>query len=182
MICLTFNCRGLANPDKRLALKELLAQKPIDILFLQETLGDGISVTSLLNSLLPNWTFITLDAQGRLGGCILGIKNRTTQMINCCSRSGVLGMDINYGNDVLPYSLINVYGPCTNREDFWLALLNFSLINNPYTIMGGDFNFSLGISESWGENAVLDPLAAFFSYALEAANLIDLQLTKIQPT
>ena len=41
MIFLSFNCRGLANPDKRLALKELIAHKPIDIIFLQETLGDG---------------------------------------------------------------------------------------------------------------------------------------------
>lgn len=83
MICLSYNCKGLANPDKRLALKELIAQKPIDIIFLQETLGDGESVAKTLNSFLPNWTFITLDAHGRSGGCALGINRRTTQMINC---------------------------------------------------------------------------------------------------
>ena len=83
MICLSFNCRGLANSDKRLALRELIAQKAIDILFLQETLDDGIAVAAILKSILPHWTFITLDAHGRSGGCALGINCNTTWMLNC---------------------------------------------------------------------------------------------------
>ena len=54
MIFLSFNCRGLANPDKRLALREFIAERAIDILFLQETLGDGISIVAILKSILPH--------------------------------------------------------------------------------------------------------------------------------
>lgn len=110
-ICLSFNCRGLANPDKRLSLRDLLAKKPFDILFLQETLGVGLEVTSTLTSFLPDWTFITLDASGRSGGSALGINNKTTRMINCWGRSGVLAMNVLFGSFEIEFTLVNVYGP-----------------------------------------------------------------------
>ena len=118
MICLSFNCRGLANPDKRLALRELIAIKPIDILFLQETLGAGLEVVATLKAFLPDWSFITLDAHGISGGCALGINDRTTQMCNCWGRSGVLAMEVLFGASETAITLINVYGLCINREKF----------------------------------------------------------------
>lgn len=117
MICLSFNCKGLANPIKRLALKELLFTTSIDALFLQETLVDGISINNILNSLLPNWTFVTLDAQGLSGGCALGMNNRTTQMLSCYGWEGVIGFEVSNGDFEHSFTLINVYGPCVNREN-----------------------------------------------------------------
>jgi len=102
MIYLTYNCKGLANLDKRLALKALLAQHPIDILFLLETLGDGNTVTSTLLSILPNWTFITLGVRGRSEGCAMGINNRTIRVNTCWGRDGVLGMDVKFSNSETP--------------------------------------------------------------------------------
>ena len=165
-----------------MALKELIAQKPIDILFLQETLGEGDSVANILKSFLPNWTFITLDAHGRSGGCALGINCRTTRMINCWGRVGVLGMDIKFGHSKQEFTLINVYEPCLNRDAFWNSLLACSLLTLPHIILGGDLNFSLGIFEYWGTHAIPNPLAEFFSSKLEAVDLINIQTTKIQPT
>ena len=179
MICLSYNCRGLANPDKRFELRELIAQKPIDILFLQETLGEGDVVATILKSFLPNWTFITLDAHGRSGGCALGINCRTTWMINCWGWAGVLGMDIKFGHYEQEFTLINVYRPCLNRDAFWNLLLACSLLTLPHIILGGDLNFSLGISKSWGTHAIPDPLADFFSSKLEVVDLIDIQTTNI---
>eukprot|EP00253_Pinus_taeda_P006382 PITA_06382 len=182
MICLSFNCKGLANPDKRLALRYLLAQKPFDILFLQETLGVGLEVTATLTSFLPNWTFITLDAHGRSGGCALGINNKTTRMINCWGWSGVLAMNVLFGCSEIEFTLVNFYGPCSDRESFWHSLLSCSLLRVPCLISGGDLNFSLGIPESWGPQATPDPLAEFFNSNLGASHLVDIHSTKIQPT
>ena len=145
-------------------------------------MDNGIIVSSTLSSILINWTFITLDARGRSGECALGINNRTTRMINCWGREGVLGMDINISNSETPFTLINVYRPCSNRRVFWHSLLNFSLFDHPHVIMGGDLNFSLGISESWGTNAIPNPLADYIITSLEQVDLIDMQMPKLLPT
>eukprot|EP00253_Pinus_taeda_P001842 PITA_01842 len=181
MICLSFNCRGLANPDKRLALRDLLAQNPFDILFLQEALGVGLEVTTTLTSFLPDWNFITLDARGRSGGCALGINNKTTQMINCWGRLGVLAMNVPFGCSETEFTLVNFYGPCSDRESFWHSLLSCSLLRVPHFFLGGDMNFSLGIVESWGPQATPDPLDEFFNSNLSASHLVDIHTTKIQP-
>lgn len=50
MKMLSFNCRGLASPDKKLAMRKLFLFEPFDILFLQETLGQGIvSLATFMN-------------------------------------------------------------------------------------------------------------------------------------
>ena len=54
MIYLNFNFRGLANPIKILALKDLLSKTLVDALFLKETTGDGTSINTILDSILPN--------------------------------------------------------------------------------------------------------------------------------
>lgn len=182
MICLSYNCRGLANPDKRLALRDLLTHKPFDILFLQETLGVGLEVSATLSSFLPDWSFITLDARGRSGGCALGINNKTTRMTNCWGQSGVLAMNVLFGSSEMEFTLVNVYGPCADREHFWRSLLSCSLMSAPHLILGGDLNFSLGIAESWGPQATPDPLAEFFNSELGNSHLINIQTTKLLPT
>ena len=91
-------------------------------------------------------------------------------------------MNVLFGNSEVEFTLINIYGPCTNRENFWTSLLSCSLLKAPHLILGGDLNFSLGISESWGPNASPDPLAEFFISLLNASNLIEIHSTKIQPT
>lgn len=49
-------------------------------------------------------------------------------------------------------------------------------------ILGGDLNFSLGLSESWGHHAQVDPLLVFFENLLDLHNLIDIPSAKLVPT
>ena len=48
MIVMTLNCRGLASKRKKLAIVRLVGLQSVDILFLQETMSDGVSLTSSL--------------------------------------------------------------------------------------------------------------------------------------
>ena len=103
-------------------------------------------------------------------------------MINCWGRSGVLAMNVLFGCSEIEFTLVNVYGPYSDRESFWHSLLSCSLMAVPHIILGGDLNFSLGIAESWGPQAIPDPLAEFFNSILGASHLVEIQTTKIQPT
>eukprot|EP00253_Pinus_taeda_P003055 PITA_03055 len=77
---------------------------------------------------------------------------------------------------------INVYGLCQHNTEFWDYLLNFELCQKDFLIMGGDLNFSIGHVESWGRRAKIDPLSVYFENVLGAQNLMEIPITKMQPT
>ena len=49
MIVMTLNCRGLASKPKKLTICRLVADQSIDVLFLQETMGDGVCLLVIWN-------------------------------------------------------------------------------------------------------------------------------------
>ena len=42
---------------------------------------------------------------------------------------------------------VNIYGPYIDREDFWNFLLKLNCLKCDKLILGGDLNFSMGLSE-----------------------------------
>ena len=56
MIVMTLNVRGLASKPKKLAVCRLVSNQFVDVLFLQETMGDGVSFASSLEFLLLGLT------------------------------------------------------------------------------------------------------------------------------
>lgn len=82
MTFLSFNCRGIANAQKNLALKHLLKNVCCDVIMLRETLGPRDFVMNILRNMSLGWSFVALDASGRLGGLTLGIKDCSLKLLN----------------------------------------------------------------------------------------------------
>ena len=82
MIVVTLNCRGLASKPKKLAICRLVFDQSVDVLFIQETMGDGVRSASSLESSLPGWSFCSVDAKGISGGLLVGWKCRVLQFLN----------------------------------------------------------------------------------------------------
>lgn len=181
MIWLSYNYRGLANPKKRLALKMLLKDSYYDILFLQETPGAIDNITRTLHSILPGWIFQGMDAIGKSGGLAIGFNPKTVKHISTWGGMGFIGMDIFVGELGLQLKVINIYAPNQNRLDFWHNLLEHNLVSNT-TIIGGDLNFSLGMEESWGHHAQIDPIFDQMSTLLDTCKLADVPMNKKLPT
>ena len=76
MIVATLNCRVLASLAKKLAVRRLVVDQLIDVLFLQESMGDGKILAGEMESLLKGWVFAWVDAKGKSGGLLLGWKSR----------------------------------------------------------------------------------------------------------
>eukprot|EP00253_Pinus_taeda_P009046 PITA_09046 len=182
MKCLSFNCRGLASPPKKLALQRLFEVEQPDIILLQETLGHAENVTLSLQALAPKWKFMAFDAIGRSGGLAIGTNPRTLRIEAAWGGLGFLGIDIFSSELGKSLRILNVYGPCHQREFFWRRLLNFSLLAQDHTILGGDLNFSLGFSESWGHSAQVDAITEFMRNILDQKDFIDVPMQKPQPT
>lgn len=159
MKLLSFNCRGLASPPKKLALRLLFESGSVDIIYLQETLGLVDHIILVLHSIKPIWHFQALDIMGQLGGLALGINPCTIHLKASWCGVGFIGMDIFSSELGMELKIFNIYGPCHNKEAFWNHLLSLSIINSDQTILAGDLNFSIGYGESWGSNAQVHPLS-----------------------
>lgn len=64
MKCLLFNCKGMASTSKKLLLRRHFESEPVNIIMLQETLGEAETITNTLATLKPGWIFHFVGASG----------------------------------------------------------------------------------------------------------------------
>eukprot|EP00253_Pinus_taeda_P023209 PITA_23209 len=175
MKCLSFNCRGLA-------LKRLITSQPIDNILLQETLGPADSISTALSAIAPGWLFSALDSSGRSGGLAIGYNPTTIKALGIWGGQGFLGLDLFSADLGTNLRVINIYGPCQQRESFWNRLLSLHILSAENIVIGGDLNFSLGYCESWGSSAQIEPITGYMTDLLAHHDLIDVPMNKILPT
>jgi hypothetical protein len=70
MIILSFNCRGLANPSKKLSIKRLVDLHQPYVLLLRETMMEGEKTMLTLFFSLLGWDFSATDVIGHSRGLI----------------------------------------------------------------------------------------------------------------
>ena len=163
MIVMTLNCRGLASTPKKLAIRRLIEDQFLDVIFVQETMCDGSLLVNALEIMLKEWKFVSVDAKGRSGGLLLGWRYRHLHMLNawaCCSGLCVSLFSIELK---MNFCFLNLYGPYVDREVFWSNLVSLDCFKSSALIFGGDLNFSVGFSEIWGAKARVDTLSDFFT-------------------
>lgn len=128
MKCLSFKYRGMASASKKLALRRLFEVEPIDIILLQETLGEVDHITSFLKSILPRWNFIAMDAVGRLGGLAIGYKPCSIRALASWGGHRFIGLDFYFPAELgINLRVVNIYFPCQHREHFWQHLLDLTI-------------------------------------------------------
>lgn len=111
MKIISFNCRGLVSPHKKSSLKRLVLRVGPDVLFLQETLGSSGAIKEALQSLLPGWEFMALDAKGRSRGLATGWRSTLCHFSNSSGCDSCVGLEV-YSQELNYFlCLVNVYGP-----------------------------------------------------------------------
>jgi len=78
--------------------------------------------------------------------------------------------------------LINIYGPYAESKHYWDSLALCPWLSQLGVIVGGDLNFSLGVTKFWSPHSILDPLTDYFSHYFDTLGLLDLYPVKLQPT
>jgi len=79
-------------------------------------------------------------------------------------------------------NLLNVYGPCFDKLDFWSKVSASGLLAKTNLILAGNLNFTLSSSDICGMNASIDAATSQFSDIFQQHNLVDLLLAKVVPT
>ena len=82
MILMTLNCQGLTSFPKKLEVKRLIEQQSLDIIFIRETMCDGVDLVKDMELLLKGWLFISVDAKGKSGGLLIGWRSRNFLRMN----------------------------------------------------------------------------------------------------
>jgi exonuclease III len=180
--CFSFNCRGLVVSLKRPSLKRVIDSEHLDILLLQEKMGEGEEVKYRLISLLRGWNFESLGSTQRYRGLYIGWNTRSIKVINSWGFKSGIGITILSLKLEDPLNIFNIYDPCQNRGPYWDKIFSKSFLKYQQVILGGDLKFSLGFSEVWGTHVRVDPLTNFFNQKMVECNLLDIEPIKLKPT
>ena len=68
--------------QKKLAVCRLVEYQHIDVLFLQESMGNGFLLVEELESMMSGWTFLPVDARGKSRGLLIGWKTIFFHLLN----------------------------------------------------------------------------------------------------
>jgi hypothetical protein len=95
--------------------------------------------------------FFSLDVVDQYEGLITGWIP-SYKVISITTLSSTIFMKLELKNHLDPWSILNIYDPCVNHIPFWEDLDNSRVLSDPMMLVGGDFNFTLSLSEVWGAN------------------------------
>jgi len=121
---ISWNVRGLNQRSKRLKIRNLLKQWKADIICLQETKLDLISiriVKSLWGSQFADWCY--LPSSGASGGILLMWDRRLVEKLEAHVGEYVVACNFRNCADNFIWALAGVYGP--NLDPFRRSLWNW---------------------------------------------------------
>lgn len=141
---LTVNCQGLGDPNKRRDVFKILKTKNYNIYFIQDT----HFIQEDENLIQTQWgykAFFSSYKSNSRGVAIL-FNNNCEITIHEQYRDdngNYLILDVIVDN--LHFLLINIYGPNSDKPEFYSQLLNTlqDIYSSQYIILGGDFNLIL---------------------------------------
>jgi hypothetical protein len=181
MILLSINIRGVGGPLKQTSLKRIIDQTQPSLIFLQETLVEASVARDFMHLLRPTWLSCAASSVGTSGGLLATWDPAFFNLSPMLSPGGILlsGISLELNR---PINLLNVYGPCTGRKDFWQRLDDLGLLAAENLILAGDLNLTTSNFEFWGDSALPDPLSSFFQQLFFKNALIDLKPPELLPT
>ncbi|XP_045821956.1 uncharacterized protein LOC123914831 [Trifolium pratense] len=181
MSIISWNCRGLGNPNAVLNLKFLIRKYKPDILILYETLVHS-NKTEELRYVLGFDSCFTVDREGRGGGLAVFWHKQSNCSISNFSQNHIdmEVVDARRGT----WRLTGFYGypGGSRRRDSWNFLRHLSHVSNiPWCIIG-DFNDILSSDEKKGRVDRPNWLINGFRDAVLDSGLIDIHMEGYQFT
>ena len=140
---LSLNCRGLNQTKRRQLLFTTLCKFTFDIIFLQETHAPAKNNWSQewLNISGGRSVFPQAKNKASAGVAVLFNKNFEFKDRGIVADPNGHFLSMSITQDNLQYQLINVYGPSSEKEQFYEGLEEYIFFSGPMVI-SGDFNFT----------------------------------------
>jgi hypothetical protein len=130
--------------------------------------------------LRPTWVSCAVNSLGTLGGLLVSWDPNVYDLVPYLTIGGIL-LTGRCLKDKREVALLNIYGPCTDRLQFWHSVADSGLLEIRNLILVGDLNFVLASDEVWGGAARHRPSDEIFRDLLSASKLIDIKPDKLVP-
>jgi hypothetical protein len=166
---------------KTASVRRLLDKTQLDIIVFQETLVPVQKARAFMYGLRPSWVSCAINAIRTSGGLMIAWDPGKFVLVPYLSVGGILctGKDISNKRKFL---ILNTYGPCKERRNFWNALEESGILSHKNLIIVGDLNFTVSSSEIWGGSAMVGPLSYYFKTLFQNNHLVDVQPDTLVPT
>jgi len=134
-----------------------------------------------MNTFRPSWLTCAISSVGNYGGLLVTWDPSKFDLDPhlCCGGVFLTGTCL-WNKQSL--SLLNVYGPRSNKKIFWDKVASRGLLAHKNLIAAGEFNLTLNVKEVWGDSAHQDQLAGYFNNFFQEHCLVDIVSDKLVPT
>ena len=176
MKLVSWNCRGLGNPSKIEAVKDLLKAEPSEILMLQETKIEGQALLEISRLKWHKKAGKAVSARGTSGGLATLWNEDQIQLINHHENQHWIFTELKHKASKLNISLFNLYVPVsyTEKRECWSSLSDFLEANSPINIIiAGDLNIVLKVKEKRGGISSRDPLLPMVEELSQTWDMMD---------
>ena len=116
MKLVSWSCKGLGNPSKIDAVKDLLNTEPSDILLLQETKIEGQTLLDISKSKWKKSSGKEVSARGSSGGLTTVWTEANYQLNKSHETQHWIFMELTHFSSRLTISLFNLYVPVNYTE------------------------------------------------------------------
>ncbi|KAM6580301.1 hypothetical protein CsatA_004075 [Cannabis sativa] len=172
---ISWNCRGLGNPQAQQFLADICVQKKPKFVFLSETLCAKDVVEKVKNRLGFEGSF-SVDVNGKKGGLAILWRDKSEAQLLKYSKSHI-DLVVNIPG-MASWRLSGLYGEPNRhlRHRTWTLLRTMATESNlPWCIIG-DFNNILSNEDKKGGRPYPSSLLWGFQATIQDCNLIDLEL------
>ncbi|XP_028083295.1 uncharacterized protein LOC114284558 [Camellia sinensis] len=149
---MSWNVRGLGRADKRRRVRQVMQDRNVDVLLLQETKKSSTE-EMFVRSFWPweRMEFMAVDSEASAGGLLSIWNPEVFQLLDCCCHRNfllILGIALSSFECVF----INVYGPndVSKRALLWDTIINIRTSFQKPWCMGGDYNEIRNIEDRRG--------------------------------
>lgn len=144
--CPAWNCRGLGNPSKAEAVKDLLKIESAYILMLQETKIEARALLDISKSKWKKSAGKAVNSRGSSGGLATLWPEESFLLKKCHETRHCIFTELTQYPSKLSFSLFNLYVPVSYSEkrECWTSLSAFLDQHTPSNIiLAGDLNIVL---------------------------------------
>lgn len=176
MNLVSWNCRGLGNPTRIEAVRDLLKSEPSDVLMLQETKIEGQALLELGRTKWNKKAGKAVNARGTSGGLATLWTEELFQLLRTHETQHWIYTELKHKASKLTISLFNLYVPVTYSEkrECWDTLEAFLEQTDPSNIiLAGDLNIVLKAKEKRGGISSSDPMLAKVEEITQHWDLLD---------
>ena len=142
MKIMSMNISGVGGLAKQKSLGRLFSDLRPNMILIQETMCCYSQSLYLFSKLKPGWEFCASDASDLSGRLLAGWDCHLVCWKDFYSLVGIL-LKANFKGLAETFTIINCYGPYTQRTSYWNNLVTGGLLGLPNLLLAGDLNFTL---------------------------------------